>query len=194
MLFANQIMICSTSATHVPLMLSWLLNTSALAADVEQVVVLAICFLVISFLPCLLTRYWFVSCQQHMCHQFVFFSLRMCWMTLNRSLFRFYCIWHSLLTRHRFVWASHRFNTFILFYIILGKGGHILYVFGLNSTVCSHIVGVHLSSDKVTYDFMTYADLYSSFLLRLLIKRLVPYSVYSFMILYCSLIWYVFLV
>ena len=31
--------------------------------------------------------------------------------------------------------ASHRF-----------KGCHILYVFGLNSTVCSHIVGLHLVS------------------------------------------------
>ena len=55
-------------------------------------------------------------------------------------------------------------------YIILDKGYHILYVFGLNSTVCSHIVGVHLSSDQVTYDFMMDADLYNSFLLRLRIK------------------------
>ena len=28
-------------------------------------------------------------------------------------------------------------------YIILDKGYHVLYVFGLNSMVCSHIVGVH---------------------------------------------------
>ena len=34
------------------------------------VIALVICFLVICFLPCLLTRYWFVSCQQHMCHRF----------------------------------------------------------------------------------------------------------------------------
>ena len=56
-LFANQIMICSTSAAHVPLVLSCLLNPSALAADFEQVIVLIICVLVICFLPCLLTRY-----------------------------------------------------------------------------------------------------------------------------------------
>ena len=49
-------------------------------------------------------------------------------------------------------------------YIILDKGCHILYIFGLNSTVFSHIVGVHLSSDHVTYGFMMDADLYNSFL------------------------------
>ena len=63
------------------------------------------------------------------------------------------------------------FFTWVLcIYIILDKGCHILYVFGLNSTVCSHIVGVHLSSDQVTYYFMMDADLYNSFLLRLRIK------------------------
>ena len=41
-LFANQIMICSTSAAHVPLVLSCLLNPSTLAADFEQVIVLVI--------------------------------------------------------------------------------------------------------------------------------------------------------
>ena len=55
-------------------------------------------------------------------------------------------------------------------YIILDKTCHILYVFGLNSTVCSHIVGVHLSSDQVTYGFMMDADLCNSFLQRLRIK------------------------
>ena len=50
-LFANQIIICSTSA-HVPLVLTCLLNPRALPADFEQVIVLVICFL-----PCLLTRY-----------------------------------------------------------------------------------------------------------------------------------------
>ena len=55
-------------------------------------------------------------------------------------------------------------------YIILGKGCYILYVFGLNSTVCINIVGVYLSSDQVAYDFMMDADLYISFLLRLRIK------------------------
>ena len=51
-LFTNEIMICSTSAAHVPLVLSCLLNPSALAADFEQVIALFICFL-----PCLLTMY-----------------------------------------------------------------------------------------------------------------------------------------
>ena len=60
------------------------------------------------------------------------------------------------------------FFTWVLcYYIILGKGCHILYVFGLNSTVFSHIVDVHLSSVQDTYDFMMDADLYNSFLLRL---------------------------
>ena len=45
-----------------------------------------------------------------------------------------------------------------------------MYIFGLNSTMCSHIVGVHLYSDQVTYYFMMDADLYSSILLRLGIK------------------------
>ena len=63
------------------------------------------------------------------------------------------------------------FFTWVLcIYIILDKGCHILYAFGLNSTVCSHIVDVHLFSDQVTYDFMMYADLYNSFLLHLRIK------------------------
>ena len=56
-LSANQIMICSTSAAHVPLVLSCLLNLGALDAKFEQVIVLVIFFLVICFLPCLLTRY-----------------------------------------------------------------------------------------------------------------------------------------
>ena len=62
-LFANLIMISSRSRAHVLLVLSC--YPSALAADCEQVIVSVICFL-----PCLLTRYWFVSCQQHMCHWF----------------------------------------------------------------------------------------------------------------------------
>ena len=62
------------------------------------------------------------------------------------------------------------FTWLLCVYIIHDKGGHILYVFGLNSTVCSHIVGVHLSCDQVTYGFMMDGDLYNSFLLRLRIK------------------------
>ena len=131
---------------------------------------------------------------------FVSSAFTACWLTLNRSLFRFYCICHCLLTRHWFVqcssiltlglscsiilvqwlllWTSHRFNrlfslgycvlTYLL--IILDKICHILYVFDLNSTVCSHIVDVHLSSDQVTYYFVMDADLHNSFLLRLRIK------------------------
>ena len=115
----------------------------------------------------------------------------LCWLTLNRSLFRFYCIWHCLLTRHWFVQCQqhlyigvilqynfgsvaadfeqvtvsiHLFFTWVLcVYIILDKGCHILHVFGLNSTVCSRIVGMHLSSDQVTYDFMMDTNLYNSF-------------------------------
>ena len=63
------------------------------------------------------------------------------------------------------------FSTWVLcIYIILDKGCRILYAFGLNRTVCSHIVGVHLSSDQVAYDFMMDTDLYINFLLRMRIK------------------------
>ena len=56
------------------------------------------------------------------------------------------------------------FFTWVLcIYIILDKGCNILYVFGLNRTVCSHIVGVHLSSDQVTYYFMMDADFITVF-------------------------------
>ena len=58
-LFHNRIMIYSMSAAHVPLVLSCLCNPSALAADFKQVIVPVICFL-----PCLLTRYLFVSCDR----------------------------------------------------------------------------------------------------------------------------------
>ena len=56
-LFANQIMICSLSTAHEPLVLYCLLNPSVLAVDFEHVIVPVICLLVIYFLPCLLTRY-----------------------------------------------------------------------------------------------------------------------------------------
>ena len=74
-MFTNQIMIFFTSAVHVPLVLSCLLNPSALTADFEQVIFPVICFLVICFLSSWLTRYWFVSCRQHMCHQFCLFCI-----------------------------------------------------------------------------------------------------------------------
>ena len=114
---------------------------------------------------------------------FVSFAFTVCWLTLNRSLFWFYCIWHCLLTRHWFaqcqqhlyIWivqillltlnkSIRLFFTWLLcIYDILDNGWRILYAFGLNSTVCSHMVGVHLSSDQVIYDFMMNANLYNSF-------------------------------
>ena len=70
------------------------------------------------------------------------------------------------------------FFTWVLcIYIILDKGCHILCVFDLNSTMCIHIVAVHLSSDQVTYDFMMDADLQNRFLLRLRIKSFLQPSV-----------------
>ena len=48
----------------------------------------------------------------------------------------------------------------------------------VNSTLYSHIVGVHLSSDQVTYDFMIDADLYNSLLLCEYQKLLATFSVY----------------
>ena len=77
----------------------------------------------------------------------------------------------TVLVRFIFTWM-------LCIYIILDKGWHILYVFGFNSTVCSHIEGVHLSSDQVTYDFMLDADLYNSFLLRLFLKFLATLNMY----------------
>ena len=129
---------------------------------------------------------------------FVSVAFTVCWLNLNRSLFRFYYIWHCLLTRHWFVQCQQYlyirvnlqynsgsiaadfeqvtvsirlFFTWVLcIYIILDKSCHILYGFGLNSMVCSHIVGVHLSSDQVSCNFMMDADVCNSFLLRLHIK------------------------
>ena len=69
----------------------------------------------------------------------------------------------TVLIRLFFLWV-------LCIYVILDTGCHILYVFGLNSTMCSHIVGVHLPSVQFTYGFMMDADLYNSFLLRLHIK------------------------
>ena len=45
--------------------------------------------------------------------------------------------------------SIHLFFTWALcIYLILGKGCYILYVFGLNSTVCSHIVGIHFLATR----------------------------------------------
>ena len=96
----------------------------------------------------------------------------MCTYALTLSLFMFLSygvLWQQVTVSIRL------FFTWVL--CILDKGCHILYVFGLNSTVCSHIVGVHLSSDQVTYYFMMDADLYNSFLLRLRIRSFYQPSV-----------------
>ena len=53
------------SAVHVILMLSFLCNSNTLAADFKQVIIPDS-----YFLPCYLTRHWFLSCQQRMWHWF----------------------------------------------------------------------------------------------------------------------------
>ena len=63
----------------------------------------------------------------------------MCTNALALSLFMFLSygvLWQQVTVSIRL------FFTWVL--CILDKGCHILHVFGLNSTVCSHIVGVHL--------------------------------------------------
>ena len=101
--YANQIMIFSTSAAHVPLVLSCLLNPNALAADFEQVIVPVICFLVICFMPCLLTRHWFVSCPQHMCHQFRLLCIYGVLADFEQVIIPVLLYLLLLLTRHWFV-------------------------------------------------------------------------------------------
>ena len=64
-LLANQVIIFSMSEVHVPLVLPCLLNPKVLSSYFKQVIVPVVCFLVIYFLPCLLTKSWFVSCQPH---------------------------------------------------------------------------------------------------------------------------------
>ena len=86
-LFANQIMIFSTSAA--PLVLSRFLNSSALAANFEQVIV-----------PVIFNQILICFMSAARVTGFVSFAFTMCWLTLNRSLFQFYCIRHCLLTRH----------------------------------------------------------------------------------------------
>ena len=66
----------------------------------------------------------------------------MCTYALTLSLFMFLSygvLWQQVAISIRlfFTWV-------LCIYIILDKGCHILYVFGLNSTVCSHVAGVHL--------------------------------------------------
>ena len=139
---------------NLSLVLSCLLNPRALAVDFEQVIVPVICFLVICFLPCLLTRYWLFYVSSRCVSSFVSFAFPVCSLNLNRSSFRFYYIWHCLLTRHWFgqcqqhlyieiilqsnsgsmaadfeqVTVSIRlfFTWLMCIYIILDKGCHIL--------------------------------------------------------------------
>ena len=146
------------SAEHVSLVLSCLLNPSALAGDFEQVIVPVICFLVICFLPCLLTRYWFVSC----CHGFHLLCIYGVLADFEQVIIQVLLYLHCLLTRHWFVQCQQRlyiavilqynsgsmsadseqvavsirlfFTCSLCIYIILDKVCHILYVFGLNST------------------------------------------------------------
>ena len=149
---------------------------------------------------------------------FVSFAFTICLLTLNRSFFRFNCIWHCLLTRHWFVWCQQHlyigvilhynsgsmaatlnisvrlFFTWVLcIYIILNKGCHILYIFGLNSTVYSNRVGVHLSSDQVTCYFMMDVDLYIVFYCDCVSKvssnlpRVLPYDAIFLFNLICLL-------
>ena len=98
----------------------------------------------------------------------------MCTYALTLSLFMF--LSYGVLWQQVAVSVRLLFTWILCIYIILDKGCHILYVFGLNSTVCSHIVGVHLSNDQVTNYIMMGADLYNpNVLLRirmLLISRL----------------------
>ena len=54
-----------------------------------------------------------------------------------------------------------------------------MYVFDLNSRMCSQIVDVHLPSDQVTYDFIMDADLYNSFFNGSAYEKLIAtFSVY----------------
>ena len=131
-------------------------------ADFEQVIVP-----VSLFLALLLTRHWFVQCQQHL-YITVILQYNSGSMTADFE--------QVTVSIHLF------FTRMLCIYIILDKGSHILYIFCLNSTVCSHIVDAHLSIEQVTYDFMIDADLYI-FLLRLRIKSFQQTSV-------CISLWY----
>ena len=100
MFFANQIMIVS----RLQLMYYWyylvclIPGHGLLTCYLKQVIVLVICFL-----PCLLTRYWFIYVSSTCVTSFIAFAFTVCGLNLNRSLFRFHCIWHHLLTRYWFV-------------------------------------------------------------------------------------------
>ena len=151
-------MICSTAAAHVPLVLSCLVNSSTLAATLNR----SLFRLFVSWLVWQPDTDLF-RVSSTCVNSFVSFTFTVCWLTLNRSLFRFCCIWHFLLTRHWFfqcqqllyigiilqynsdpvaadfeqVTVSIRlFFTWVLcVYILLDKSCHIFYLLGLNSTV-----------------------------------------------------------
>ena len=92
----------------------------------------------------------------------------MCTYTLALSLFT--VLSYGVLWQQVTVSICLFFTWVLCIYIIFDKVCHILYVFGLNSKVCSHVEGVHLSSNQVNYYFMMDADLYNKFLLRLPIR------------------------
>ena len=142
-------------------------------------IIVVICFLVICSLLYLLTRYWFVSCQQHMCQRFYLlciyavladFELVMVPVLLYLALFvnlTLICSMSAAFVHWGYPAIQFSFNECyseqvtvsisVLFtwdlciYIILDEGYNILFVFGLNSNVCSHIACVRLSSEQVTY-------------------------------------------
>ena len=66
----------------------------------------------------------------------------MCTYALTLSLFMF--LSYGVLWKQCTVSICLFFPWVLCIYIILDKACRILYVFGLNITVCSHIVGAHL--------------------------------------------------
>ena len=61
------------------------------------------------FLPYLLTRFWFVSCRQHICHRFCLLYIYGVLIGFEQVSVPFYCIWYCLLTRHWFVQCQQHF-------------------------------------------------------------------------------------
>ena len=110
-LFADETIICSTSAAHVSLVLSRFGNASASDADVEHIIVLAACF---QF--CFLTKYWFVLCQHVSPVLSPLHIYGVLAADLNMSLFRFYCFWHCLFMGNRFVQCQQHLHIRINLY------------------------------------------------------------------------------
>ena len=100
-LFPNLIMICSRSAANVSPVLRCLLSPSALAAEFEN---RSLFWLFVSWLfvsPALLAKQTDLFHIRRTCVTgFISFAFTVCWLTLNRSLIRFYYTWYFLLTKH----------------------------------------------------------------------------------------------